>query len=131
MAKAGAPLVEVSQFPIQQWTRARLKPSRGIAFQRKWTQLAARHLVDPLAGHHHRPGVGTVDASDQIEQRGFAGARDGFEPEASAKGERQIWVEAAVVDRLTAIRGSGESYSDVPAARGSSEGAGRPLKGRL
>ena len=37
----------------------------------------------------------------------------GFEREPDAKGERQIWVEAAVVDRLAAMRGPGESYSDV------------------
>jgi hypothetical protein len=37
----------------------------------------------------------------------------GFEREASEKGERLIWVEASVVDKLTALRGPGESYSDV------------------
>ena len=37
----------------------------------------------------------------------------GFEPEPDAKGERLIWVEASVADRLTALRQEGESYSDV------------------
>ena len=37
----------------------------------------------------------------------------GFERDVGAKGERMIWVEAAVVDRLIALRGPGESYSDV------------------
>ncbi len=37
----------------------------------------------------------------------------GYEPQLNAKGERLIWLEAAVVDRLAAMRGPGESYSDV------------------
>jgi hypothetical protein len=37
----------------------------------------------------------------------------GFEREAGEKGERLIWVETAVVERLRALRGPGESYSDV------------------
>ena len=35
------------------------------------------------------------------------------EPKVDAKGERQIWLEPRVVDRLAALRGPGESYSDV------------------
>jgi hypothetical protein len=30
-----------------------------------------------------------------------------------AKGERLVWLAATVVDRLAAMRGPGESYSDV------------------
>jgi hypothetical protein len=37
----------------------------------------------------------------------------GYEPQPNAKGERLIWIEAAIVDRLGAMRGPGESYSDV------------------
>jgi hypothetical protein len=37
----------------------------------------------------------------------------GYEPQTNAKGERMIWLEASVVDRLMAMRGPGESYSDV------------------
>jgi hypothetical protein len=37
----------------------------------------------------------------------------GYEPAPNATGERLIWLEAAVVNRLTAMRGPGESYSDV------------------
>jgi hypothetical protein len=33
--------------------------------------------------------------------------------ELTVKGERLIWLEAAVVNRLTALGGPGESYSDV------------------
>ena len=37
----------------------------------------------------------------------------GYEAEVGANGERLIWLPAAVVDRLKALRGPGESYSDV------------------
>jgi hypothetical protein len=37
----------------------------------------------------------------------------GFEREPDANGERQIWLAPAVLDRLRALRGPGESYSDV------------------
>jgi hypothetical protein len=37
----------------------------------------------------------------------------GYEAQTNAKGERLVWLESAVVDRLTALRGPGESYSDV------------------
>jgi hypothetical protein len=36
-----------------------------------------------------------------------------FEREPDDKGERQIWLEPRFVDRLRAMRGPGESYSDV------------------
>ena len=35
------------------------------------------------------------------------------EAEANERGERVIWLGAATVDRLGAMRGPGESYSDV------------------
>ena len=35
------------------------------------------------------------------------------EPEVDAKGERAVWLEEVWVDRLAALRGPGESYSDV------------------
>ena len=37
----------------------------------------------------------------------------GFEGQVDAKGQRLIWLDRAVVDRLAALRGPGESYSDV------------------
>ena len=37
----------------------------------------------------------------------------GFEREAGAKGERLVWLDAVVVDRLRAMRGPGAGYSDV------------------
>ena len=36
-----------------------------------------------------------------------------YEPQLNAKGERLVWLEPPVIDRLTAMRGPGESYSDV------------------
>jgi hypothetical protein len=36
-----------------------------------------------------------------------------YEQEPDANGQRQIWLAAAVVKRLRALRGPGESYSDV------------------
>jgi hypothetical protein len=37
----------------------------------------------------------------------------GYEAEANERGERLIWLDRAMVDRLRAMRGSGDSYSDV------------------
>jgi hypothetical protein len=37
----------------------------------------------------------------------------GFERDLDAKGDRQVWLEPRVLDRLRAMRGRGESYSDV------------------
>jgi hypothetical protein len=37
----------------------------------------------------------------------------GFENKINDKGERLIWLDRSVVDRLRSLRGPGESYSDV------------------
>jgi hypothetical protein len=37
----------------------------------------------------------------------------GYERAGDSEGERHIWLAPAVVDRLAALRGPGESYSDV------------------
>jgi hypothetical protein len=37
----------------------------------------------------------------------------GFENKAHEQGERLIWLEDAMADRLVAMRGPGESYSEV------------------
>jgi hypothetical protein len=37
----------------------------------------------------------------------------GYEPQLDREGERLIWLETAIVNRLGAMRGPGESYSDV------------------
>ena len=36
-----------------------------------------------------------------------------YEAQLDAQGQRLIWLEARVLDKLTALRGHGESYSDV------------------
>jgi hypothetical protein len=37
----------------------------------------------------------------------------GFENKTNERGEKLIWLERAVVDRLRSLRGPGESFSDV------------------
>jgi hypothetical protein len=37
----------------------------------------------------------------------------GYENEGNERGERYVWLDHAVVSRLRAMRGPGESYSDV------------------
>jgi hypothetical protein len=37
----------------------------------------------------------------------------GYESEANERGERLIWLDTAMADRLGAMWGPGESYSDV------------------
>ena len=37
----------------------------------------------------------------------------GYEAEANERGERLIWLEDAMADRLGAMRGPNENYSDV------------------
>jgi hypothetical protein len=57
--------------------------------------------------HHHLPGRFRRD------RRHPPLGSVGFEAEPGAYRERTIWLEAGVVDRLAAMRGSGASYSDV------------------
>jgi len=49
----------------------------------------------------------------------------GYEAEANERGERVIWLEAAMVHRLAAMRGPGEDYSAVILRIAAREGAGR------
>jgi hypothetical protein len=37
----------------------------------------------------------------------------GYENETNEKGERYVWLDHGVVNRLKAMRGPGQSYSDV------------------
>jgi hypothetical protein len=41
----------------------------------------------------------------------------GFERDPHAKGEHRIWLEPRVLDRLQALRGPGESYSESSSAQ--------------
>jgi hypothetical protein len=47
----------------------------------------------------------------------------GYENATNERGERLIWLERAVLDRLNYLRGPGESYSDVITRIAESEGA--------
>ena len=55
----------------------------------------------------------------KLERAGTAIARTlplgrvAVEAEANERGERYVWLEEVWVDRLTAMRGPGESYSDA------------------
>ena len=49
----------------------------------------------------------------------------GFEVEA-IEGERYVWLDPAVVNRLRAMRGPGESYSDVILRLAAQEAQGTP-----
>jgi hypothetical protein len=48
--------------------------------------------------------------ADSVNNQAF---KPVYENATNEKGERLIWLDRAVVDRLRAIRGPGESYSDV------------------
>jgi hypothetical protein len=37
----------------------------------------------------------------------------GYENQTNERGERYVWLDHAVISRLRAMRGRGESYSDV------------------
>jgi hypothetical protein len=51
----------------------------------------------------------------------------GYENEVNAKGERYVWLAPNVVDRLKALRGPGENYSDVILRLA---GSGEPRRGQ-
>jgi hypothetical protein len=48
------------------------------------------------------------------------------EPEVTDKGERLVWIDVGVANRLSAMRGPGESYSDVILRLAAAEALGRP-----
>jgi hypothetical protein len=54
----------------------------------------------------------------------------GYENAVNENGERLIWLDHAVVARLKAVRGPGESYSDVTWGRGLSDPARRDARRR-
>jgi hypothetical protein len=54
-----------------------------------------------------------------------------FENKITEKGERLIWLEPNVVDRLRVLRGPGESYSDVILRIAGREGQIRWLTGTM
>ena len=54
----------------------------------------------------------TVEAFEAIARTLPLGSV-GYEAEANERGERSVWLEDAMADRLGAMRGPGESYSDA------------------
>ena len=72
-----------------------LASTRGSAYNRAMIRIA----ITPAA---FEAVVGTLSPGSV-----------GYENELSPKGERFIWLEPRFVDRLAAMRGPGESYSDV------------------
>ena len=53
----------------------------------------------------------------------------GYEVEANERGERAVWLEDAMADRLGAMRGPGESYGDVRIAGRDDVGRDAPMTG--
>ena len=49
-----------------------------------------------------------------------------FEQDLSPNGQRHVWLEPNVANRLRAMRGPGETYSDVILALAAIEAQGRP-----
>ena len=50
----------------------------------------------------------------------------GYENKANERGERLIWLDMAVVDRLRSLRGLGASFSNVILRIAERQGAGSP-----
>lgn len=50
----------------------------------------------------------------------------GVEPEINDKGERLVWVDVGVANKLSAMRGPGESLSDAILRLAGAEALGRP-----
>jgi hypothetical protein len=70
-------------------------------------------------GRGHPAGAGgliriatSVEAFESIARTLPLGSV-GFENKIDENGDRLIWLDRAVVDRLRSLRGAGESYSDV------------------
>jgi hypothetical protein len=66
--------------------------------------------------------VAPVDAIAAIHALGSVA----YEAEANERGERLIWLEDAIADRLETMRGPGESYSDAILRLVELETKGRP-----
>jgi hypothetical protein len=91
-------------------------------------RVNAHDLVRPtafavlvMAGQRPRSAVEAFDAIAAALPLGSVA----YEAETNAKGERLIWLERVWADKLGAMRGPGESYSDVIVRIAKSEGRGR------
>jgi hypothetical protein len=52
-------------------------------------------------------------AFEAIANTLLRGSARGYENEVNARGEKLVWLNRTVADRLGAMRGAGETYSDV------------------
>jgi hypothetical protein len=63
------------------------------------------------------PGAANLDPATPAAYAAIAGSLPwgtvGVEPQRAESGDYFIWVAPGVVNKLRALRGSGESYSDV------------------
>jgi hypothetical protein len=83
----------------------------------------------PLQSPPLSSGVSSFCSEDRRlrgDLRHLALGSTGYEAEPSATGERQIWIEEVWVNRVAAMRGPGESYSDVILRLVELETKGRP-----
>jgi hypothetical protein len=78
----------------------------------------------PRIGDHGRTGREALNFSPMVRiaitETAFAAISStlpigsvAYEPLLNERGERFVWLEPPVIDRLTAMRQPGESYSDV------------------
>ena len=67
--------------------------------------------------------IATSEAAFEAIARTLPLGTVGYEAEPSAKGERHIWIDDRQADKLGAMRGPGESYSDVVLRLVAMEGA--------
>jgi hypothetical protein len=76
------------------------------------TPPAGRARAAPAAGQTMIRIAITVEAFDAIAATLPLGSVT-YEPQIAANGERWVWLPKHVVDKLAAMRGRGEGYSDV------------------
>jgi hypothetical protein len=69
--------------------------------------------------------IAITDAAYEAIRDTLPVASVGFEPEPDAKGDRSIWLERRALDKLSALRGPGDSYSDVILRIAGREGGSR------
>jgi hypothetical protein len=69
--------------------------------------------ASPLARRRPMIRIAITQAAFDAIAKTLALGSVGYENATNEKGERLIWLERSVVDRLKAMRGPGESYSDV------------------
>jgi len=87
-------------------------PLAGLRITSLWPSApellaaARRAPYRPAHPHRHHPAFEAIVATLPLGSVGYENA-------VNERGERLIWLEPKFVDRLGALRGPGESYSDV------------------